>query len=178
MNDLEAVKLAQEKREDGYKAIFENHSSFLFTHALRFLKNPEAAEDSVQEALHDAFRFINGFKGNSSLRTWLYKILYRKMLRQISKNKTEPMIIEPGVTDSTYHNVELKLDTTEILDQLPERDRSLLMLAYWDELKIEEIADILQISLSNAKISLFRARKKFGERWQQNRRKGENANEL
>lgn len=178
MNDQEAIKLAIEKREEGFRAIFANHSSFLFTHALRFLRNKENAEDVVQETFKDAFRYIQSFKGNSSLRTWLYKILYRKALKLINKNK--PKLVEPleSLKPQQYNNAEQKLDTRKILEQLSESDRALLMLAYWDELKLDEIADILELTLSNTKVRLFRARKKFGELWLKNQRKGEIANEM
>ncbi|GAB4276383.1 MAG: RNA polymerase sigma factor [Candidatus Rifleibacteriota bacterium] len=178
MNDHEAIKLAIQKREDGYKAIFENHSAFLFTHALKFMKNRECAEDLVQETFNDAFRFLEGFKGNSSLRTWLYKILYNKALRSLSKIRHQNLEFEPGKNDESFKKTEQKLATKEILDKLPEKDRSILLLAYWDELKLEEIAEILEISLSNAKVSLFRARKRFERIWLESGLKGEMANEM
>ncbi|MGM0599956.1 MAG: RNA polymerase sigma factor [Candidatus Rifleibacteriota bacterium] len=178
MDDQKAIKLAKEKREEGFRALFTNHSKFLFTHALRFLRNRENAEDVVQETFKDAFRYIQSFKGNSSLRTWLYTILYRKALKRINKDKQKTL--EP-VNDSKqqqYKDAEQKLDTREILNQLPENDRALLMLAYWDELKLEEIGEILGLTLTNTKVRLFRARKRFAELWIKTHQKGEIANEM
>ena len=175
MNDQEAIQLALKGIEDGYRAIFANHSACLFTHALRFLKNRETAEDVVQETFNDAFRFLQSFKGKSSLRTWLYKILYRKAIRS-SKNQNPFLLSEPGKIDATFDRIEASLDTAEILDRLSERERSLLIMAYWDQMKIEEIAGILEISPGNAKVSLFRARQSFAKIWQS--QKGEIANEV
>jgi RNA polymerase sigma-70 factor (ECF subfamily) len=178
MDDQEAIKLAIEKREAGFRAIFVNHSTFLFTHAYKFLRHKENAEDVVQETFKDAFTYIQSFKGNSSLRTWLYKILYRKALKLINKNKQPKLEPANEPTPQQFNKAEQKLDTREILDKLPENDRALLMLAYWDELKLEEIAEILGLTLTNTKVRLFRARKKFGELWIKTHRKGEIANEM
>ena len=175
MNDQEAIKLALNGREEGYRAIFANHSACLFTHALRFLKNRETAEDAVQETFNDAFRFLQSFKGQSSLRTWLYKILYRKAIK-LSKSNDTSLLTEPGQMDNSFKRVENSLDATGALAKLNQRERSLLIMAYWDELKLEEIAEILEISPGNAKVSLFRARQKFARIWQD--QKGEIANEM
>ena len=178
MNDAEAIKMALNGREEGYNAIFANHSSYLFTHALRFTGNRETAQDVVQEAFNDAFRFLPSFKGQSALRTWLYKILYHKVLKTTGK-KTSPALPDHlGETDKSFDRVEKSIDTSRILEMLGEKDRTILILAYWDELKLEEIADILEISLSNAKVSLFRARQKFAHYWHEISQKGEMANEL
>lgn len=178
MNDQEAIALAINGREEGFKAIFENHSAYMFTHALRFLRNQETAEDVVQETFKDAFRFIQSFKGDSSLRTWLYKILFRKVIKASEKREPMKLEYESGKEDSSYRKAELRIDMAEVLDQLPEKDRAILMLAYWDDLRLNEIAEILGISLTNAKVVLFRARKKFGQHWIKARQKGERTNEM
>ena len=178
MNDAEAIKMALSGREDGYNAIFANHSSCLFTYALRLTRHRETAEDIVQETFNDAFRFLSSFKGRSSLRTWLYKILFRKMLKEKERKRPEKLEFESGNLDSGFSRAETKIDTASVLEQLAEKERSILMLAYWDELKLEEIAEILEISLSNAKVSLFRARRRFAATWLETSQKGEKANEL
>lgn len=179
MNDAEALKMALAGREEGFRAIFANHSSCLFTHAVRLTRVRETAEDMVQETFNDAFRFLAGFKGTSSLRTWLYKILFRKILRHMERPKTSSTeLFEIGQPDQALKNIDKKIDTAAILDRLCEKERSLLMLAYWDDLKLDEIAEILEITLTNAKVSLFRARQKFAQLWLQQSQKGEQTHEL
>lgn len=178
MNDAEAIKLALQGREEGFRSIFASHGDFLFTHALRFLKSRELAEDAVQETLTAAFRSLATFRGDARLRTWLYRILRNNCLRLIGKNPpAKPMLVEPAGKGSE-NEVEQRLDVAEILERMPERDRSVLMLTYWDELPLKETADILAISENNAKIVLFRARKRFAELWQSLGRKEGKANEV
>lgn len=167
MNDTEALKTALEGREEGFRAIFANNASFLFTHALRILKSQHAAEDAVQETFLSAFKSLASFKGESQLRTWLYRILYNNSLR-IAKGNTNSQEPEK-INDMAYSSpvdVTNKIMVGEILDQMAERDRSILMMVYWDELPIKEAARILEISENTAKIVLFRARKRFAETWQ------------
>ncbi len=178
MNDAEAIKLALQGREDGFRGIFANHGDFLFTHALYFLKSRELAEDAVQETLTAAFRSLATFRGDARLRTWLYRILRNNCLRLISRNPALQQIIVEPAGKSAENEVEQKIDVADILDRLPERDRSILLLTYWDELPLKEAAGILEISENNAKIVLFRARKRFAELWQSHGRKEGNTNEV
>lgn len=178
MNDSEAVKLALQGREDGFRGIFANHGDFLFTHALRFLKSRELAEDAVQETMTAAFRSLAAFRGDARLRTWLYSILRNNCLRLIGKNPAAQQILVEPSGNGSENKVEQRLDVAEILDRMPERDRSILLLTYWDELSLKEAAGILDISENNAKIVLFRARKRFAELWQSHGRKEGNANEV
>lgn len=178
MNDTEALKTALEGREDGFRAIFANHAAFLLTHALRILKNDQAAEDAVQETFLSAFRALASFKGESQLRTWLYRILYNNALKAIKSSSRS------GETESSFENVAAsatdparRLEVNQILDQLPPRDRSILILVYWDDLPLKEAAKILETTENNAKIILFRARKRFSEIWQSSQGK-EISNEM
>lgn len=171
MNDTEAIKSALNGREEGFRAIFANHGDFLFTHALRYLKNRELAEDAVQETFSAAFRSLASFRGDARLRTWLYRILRNNCLRLLSKNPAPRQILFEPASDGPTDNVDCRLDVATILDNMPERDRSILLLIYWDELPLKEAADILEISENNAKIVLFRARKRFAELWQRSGRK-------
>ncbi len=166
MNDNEALQLAQHGREDGFRAIFANHGGFLFTHALRLLKDRQTAEDAVQEAMASAFRSINAFRGEARLRTWLYQILYHSAMRLAGKRPPLPVEIgELAVSRSASGEIEQKNDVEKILDQLSERDRAILIITYWDELPLKEAAQILEISENNAKIVLFRARNRFASLW-------------
>ncbi len=166
MNDAEAIKLALHGREEGFRAIFANHSAFLFTHALRILKDRLHAEDAVQETFSAAFRALGSFRGEARLRTWLYQILYRNAIRLAGRNqRTLPLVAEPPDKAGDFPDLEQKSDVESILDQLGERDRAILIMTYWDEMPLSEAAEVLEVCENNAKIILFRARKRFAGLW-------------
>ena len=166
MNDAEALKLAIQGREDGFRAIFAGHSAFMFTHALRLLKDRQLAEDAVQETFTAAFRSIASFRGEARLRTWLYQILYRNAIRLAGKRQPlPPANMLEACQQSETEAVDARNDVGKVLDQLGERDRMILLLTYWDELPLKEAARILEVSENNAKIILFRARSRFASLW-------------
>ncbi len=166
MNDAEALKLAIRGREEGFRAIFANHGAFLFTHALRILKDHHSAEDAVQETFAAAFRSISNFRGESRLRTWLYQILYHNALRLAGKKLPAPGLVEDAVAaESEAKGIDLKNDVEATLNRLSERDRAILIMTYWDEMPLREAAQLLEINENNAKIILFRARNRFASLW-------------
>lgn len=178
MNDTEAIKMALQGREEGFRAIFANHGNYLFTHALHLMKNREPAEDAVQEALTAAFRSLASFRGDAQLRTWLYRILRNTCLRMLEKKTATLQLLEKsGISDKT-HEVEQRLDVSEILDLMSERERTILLLTYWDELPLKDSAATLETNENNAKIVLFRARRRFAELWQKHGRKEEQSHEM
>lgn len=165
MNDAEALKLAILGREEGFKAIFTSHSSFLFTHAMRILKNRQSAEDAVQETFTAAFNAISSFRGEAKLRTWLYQILYRSSLRLSYRENKTPDFESAGYSESRSGDIDLKHDVDKVLNSLNERDRAILIMTYWDEMPAKEAAQVLEVSENNAKIILFRARSRFAGLW-------------
>ena len=176
MNDIEAVNLAISGRKEGFAAIFANHSSFLFTHALRILKNAQCAEDAVQDAFAAAFAAIGNFRGEARLRTWLYQILYHSAIRLSQRERHQPDIKQIGVSESRTGAIDLQLDVNAVLNCLGERDRAILLMTYWDEMPLKEAAQILEVSENNAKIILFRARNRFAEVWAKNGAKDRSIN--
>ncbi len=179
MNENEAIKLAKQGREEGFKSIFENHANYLFTVALRKCDSQEQAEDVVQETFKQGFSGITGFKGTSRIRTWLYTILVRNCIKQNSRSSKDIPVNEEisGENDNAFKNLEVSHDVELALQKLSKEDRQILILSYWDDLSVKEISEALKISVSNAKIKLFRARNKFSEAWN-NLGKAEKYNEM
>jgi RNA polymerase sigma factor (sigma-70 family) len=178
MDDSRAIELALAGQEAGFRAIFENHASFLMTHAVRILRDTPAAEDAVQETFASGFKSLKSFKGDSRLRTWFYRILYNHSLKQIRRENPAVPAGLKTFQDSSAVKSEQTLDVAGALDKLPEKDRSVLIMAYWDELPVSEIAKILGVTEGNAKVMLFRARKRFSTVWMHSSEKGDLKDEL
>jgi len=169
MNDIEAVALARQGRPEGFKAIWESYGRYLYTLAFRILRDRALAEDASQEAFSAAFRSIDGFRGECRLKTWLYRILYRAVLRVQERYQRGNGVCEVSDDIATSGNkhadLETRLDVRGILDRLPERDRAILIMAYWDDLSCAEIAGVLSTNSNHVKILLFRARERFASLW-------------
>jgi RNA polymerase sigma-70 factor (ECF subfamily) len=167
MTDEEALELAINGRPEGFRTIYLRYSSYLYTLALRVLRQSGPAEDAVQEAFLSAFRHLDRFRGESRLKTWLYSILVRSALRLQEKGRREVPgeDVDREVHPEDEQRVNNKLDVREILDQLAPKDRAILVMAYWDDLSCREIAEIFDLTENHVKVLLFRARKKFAGFW-------------
>ncbi|MDD3000237.1 MAG: RNA polymerase sigma factor [Candidatus Riflebacteria bacterium] len=178
MNDEEAIKLAKQGRQEGFKNLFTNHADFLFSNAFRILGNRTMAEDTIQDTFSAAFKAIASFKGNSKFRTWLYKIMYRNSLRIIKQNKeiSPNELIKNNEAETNIINT--KLDVEKVLNLLNERERTILLLVYHDDLPLKDVAEVLEINENNAKIVLYRARKHFSEIWTRFNEKEVGTNEV
>ncbi|MBF0407753.1 MAG: RNA polymerase sigma factor [Candidatus Riflebacteria bacterium] len=166
MNEQEAIILAKEGRREGFARIYELFAGYLFTVAIRILNDRSLAEDVLQETFEAAFKAIGGFEGKSRLKTWLYTILYRTAIHKRSERKAENTLLNESselheCTSSFADNVERKLLVEEALKILDQREKSMILMYYRDDLSCCEIAQVTDCSESNVKIILFRARKKI-----------------
>jgi RNA polymerase sigma-70 factor (ECF subfamily) len=174
MTDQEALELCRRGRPEGFRDLVERYGRYLFTLALRILRDRSLAEDAVQEAFAAAFRHLGQYRGEARLKTWLYTILYRSALQVRERQRGERPMEEAAEVGVPGHaaSVETRLDVREVLDQLPERDRVVLTLSYWDDLSGQEIADLLGTNPNHVKILLFRARERFARLWPAEREQG------
>lgn len=169
MNDAEALKLARQGRPEGFRSIWETYGRYLFTLAFRLLRDRALAEDATQEAFTAAFRSIGGFRNECRLKTWLYRVLYTSVLRlqeRQNRGKGTGELPEEVPSGRNLHaELETRLDVRSVLDRLPDRDRAILIMAYWDDLTCSEIADVLSTNANHVKILLYRARNRFAGIW-------------
>ena len=157
---------------------FENVYNEFHTRILRYvtrMTSPEEAEDITQEVFFKVDRALGGFKGESSLSTWIYRIATntaldklrspsRKTLNPLTLSELEAMDknvwTDERVTDSEgeFARNEMNQCIREHIEKLPPDYRSVLLLSELEGLKNREISDILGISLETAKIRLHRGR--------------------
>ncbi|WP_298515955.1 sigma-70 family RNA polymerase sigma factor [uncultured Kordia sp.] len=157
---------------NAYSALVTKYKNMVFTLALRMVGNREDAEEVSQDTFVKAYKSLGSFKGTSKFSTWLYRIVYNTSLDYIKKNKRVVLsehIDEINESDIgsmqnalTYIEAKEKKETIEkALLQLPEEERVLLTLFYFEELSLKEISEIVKISYDNVKIKLHRSRKKL-----------------
>lgn len=146
--------------------------------AERLVNDRSLAEDIVQDALINALRNLEGFQGRSSLRSWLHRIVVNaalSKLRQMKRLAEEPIDdllpefdhndcrIEAKwstlvTADEVIEKADLKHRVLDSMSRLPDSYRIILQLRDLEGYDTAEVANILEISESNAKIRLHRAR--------------------
>jgi RNA polymerase sigma-70 factor (ECF subfamily) len=135
-------------------------------------KNREEAEEVSQDAFIKAFKNLHKFKGDSKFSTWLYRIAYHASLDAIKKNKKHNNSSEINdikfnqikAVDHILEGIERK-ERAKIMDscllKLPEEERAIVWMFYYDELSLKEIMEVTSLSEANLKVKLHRARKKL-----------------
>ncbi len=142
--------------------------------ARRLLRDQSAADDVVQEAFVNAFRGLGKFRGDSSLSTWLHRIVVNTALGRLRKASTTPtdaaeQLSADGSIDAGGHapwdeverlaaQDETRVLTRRMIDQLPETHRTVLILRDIEELSTAEAAQALSVSPGVVKTRLHRAR--------------------
>ena len=168
-NDIYYIEKVKNGQTQYYSYIVEKYKDIVFSIALKVLKNLEDAEEMAQESFIKAYRSLHTFKGKAKFSSWLYRITYNNCISEIRRRKIHftPIDEVEVKDDAESFNIEgLPQENREkyikiALDKLPEDEYTLILLYYFEEQSIEEISKITRLTESNAKVKLYRARKKL-----------------
>lgn len=178
-NEQELISEAKKNNADAFCELISPYTGQLLNYAFRMLKNHEDAEDALQEAYLKIYNSLNKFEGNSSFKTWIYRIVTNvclDMLRKQKRNSTTTLSItdEDGehellLPDDTYMPERIAqknaaLDALQkALSSLNDEHRAIITLRDIDGFSYEEIADAMNISLGTVKSRISRARIRLKE---------------
>jgi len=157
-----------------FEQIVVRYNVMVYALAYRVLKNREEAEEIAQDVFIKIYQSLKSFNMKSKLSTWIYRITYNA---SINKFKSQKRRIETTEIDryaefnnsslpDAHHELSEKEKQKIINDsilKLPETDRIIITLYYYEELPVKEIAEITGLSAQNIKIKLFRSRQKLYE---------------
>jgi RNA polymerase sigma factor (sigma-70 family) len=152
--------------------IVDHHKDKAFNLAYRICGSSEEAEEIAQDSFMKAYRSLNGFQKKSSFATWLYRIVYNTAISNIRIKKKGLLSLEDFPADAadfigtntSEEEAEREYRTSLVnfaLRKITEEERAIISLFYYDEMCIDEIADVTGISKSSIKVRLFRARQKM-----------------
>jgi len=153
----------------------KRYKNFVYLVAFRYVKNHEDAEDITQEVFIDSLQKIKYFRQESSLKTWLYRITVNKSKNFLRKQKLLTFVRfrkdeededkELDFPDISQNNrlesKELEERFLEAIAQLPEKQREVFSLRYFDNLSFNEISKMLGTSVGGLKANYFHAVKKI-----------------
>jgi RNA polymerase sigma-70 factor, ECF subfamily len=162
--------LLKRDREKGFRLIVEKYSSRLYWHIRRLVILHEDADDALQNTFINAWKGIGEFRNESSLYTWLFTIATNEALLLINKRKRNAAIslddLESYFASSLEGSTWFDGDAAQIrlqnaILQLPEKQRIVFNLKYYDEMTYEEMSKILSTSVGALKASYHHAVKKI-----------------
>ncbi len=172
----EETLVQQLKQKDSQAKAFEvlvnTYKERLYWHIRRIVLNHDDTDDVLQNTFIKVFNHIDGFKGESKLYSWLYRIATNEALSFLN-TKSKKMGIDNSElqekmagrleADVYFEGDEIQLKLQRAIATLPERQKMVFNMKYFDELKYKEIAEILGTSVGGLKASYHLAVKKLEE---------------
>lgn len=154
-----------------YEYFLDKYSQQVFILIIRIVENQEDAEELTQDTFLKAFEHLSSFKAESSFSTWIYRIAYNTAISATRKRKQELIVMDSAmlmnisdqqIDDALNDESEERVGKlNKAIKKLDAEERTLISLFYNEEKTIGEIALILGLTESNAKVKLHRIRKKL-----------------
>ncbi len=166
MDDAELVTLAQKELPYGmraYEELVRRHEAVLYAVCVRLLGTKEDAEDVSQDVMLKVFSSIQRFEGKSSFKTWLLRIANNACIDRLKKKAVADRYNESLRHESLAYAEPNHDDdhALQLLRQVSEDERQVLVLRFVADLSLQEIANSLDLSLSATKMRLYRATEKL-----------------
>lgn len=132
--------------------------------AYSYTHNEADAYDIVQNGSYKALRGSNTLKNTEYAQTWVYRIMLNECFRSLKQPQHcsyDRMQDEMGKELMSIEDSNLDIDLQRAIDALPEQDKAVVILRFFEEMKLEEIANILEENISTIKSRLYRSLKKL-----------------
>ena len=151
-----------------FTKIIDHYSKPLYWQIRRMVIDHDATNDLLQETFLKAWTNIDCFRGDAKLSTWLYRIAINETLTYIAKEKSrnnisvsdDSFLIENIEADKYFDGDELKAKLQKAVNSLPEKQRLVFNMHYFDEMRYEDMSEILGTSIGALKASYHHALKK------------------
>lgn len=165
---LEMLKAPATQRE-GFAVLVSQYSEALYWKIRRIVIDHDDADDVLQNTFVKAWSNLNTFQGKSTLITWLYRIAINEALDFMRRKKQatcvsaddDPMVASRLLADEYFDGDEMQAMLQEAVSRLPDVQRTVFTLKYFDDMKYSEISKILNTSEGALKASYHLAVKKI-----------------
>lgn len=173
MTDEKIIELySSGRQEEAFNGIVDTYAERLYWHVRRFLCSHEDTDDLLQDIFIKIWTALPSFRGDARLFTWIYRVATNEVLNHLRKNKVRAIlsfesasgILEKKIDEDIHFNGnELQRELHKAIQRLPEKQRIVFNLRYFDELKYEDISEITGTSIGALKASYHHAYTKIKE---------------
>lgn len=157
--------------EQGFRLLMQKYQTALYRHIRRLVIDHDDADDVIQNTFIKIFKSIERFEGKSKLYTWLYRIATNEAITFLNTKKrknTETLdnphasfMAEKLTADVFFDGDEIQLKLQQALATLPDKQKAVFNLRYYEEMPYEEMSEILDTSVGALKASYHHAAKKI-----------------
>jgi RNA polymerase sigma-70 factor (ECF subfamily) len=173
ISDETLIQQALAGRQAAFATLVNRYERYAFTLALRMVKNREDAHEVAQDSFLRVFRYLPDFRGEAKFSTWLYKIVYSTALNFLRKkvpdiqsldDENRPIkLADAGAPDAAHAMEQADRNTAlqQAIARLSSDDAAIITLFYLYEHSLDEICEITNLTMTNAKTKLCRARQRL-----------------
>jgi len=172
LSDKELIKQFREesKRNNAFNLIIRKYQERLYWHIRKIVIGHEDADDVLQNTMIKIWGSLPEFRSDSKIYTWLYRIATNESLTFLKQKKrraltpwtdVEHMLSEQLESDSRFTGDEIQMKLQKAILKLPPKQRVVFNMKYFDEMKYEEMSQILNTSVGALKASYHHAVKKI-----------------
>lgn len=174
VNEEKLLMMLQDEnmRTDAFSLLVKEYSEALYWQIRKIVLSHEDANDVLQNTFIKVWSNISSFRGDSKLLTWLYKIAINESITFLNKQRSQNNIPIDDADNYLYGKLEsdpyfdgddAELKLQKAILALPEKQRLVFNMRYYDEMKYEEMSEILETSVGALKASYHHAAKKIEE---------------
>ena len=169
-NEKEIIALLQDpaRQKEAFECIVNEYSEQLYWQIRRMVLSHEDANDLLQNTFIKAWVNLDTFRGDARLSTWLYRIATNETLNFLQRKKdttglddAPSAIVSQLTADEYFDGNETELQLQKAIASLPNKQRAVFHLKYYEEMKYEEMSSILNTSVGALKASYHHAVKKI-----------------
>ena len=159
-----------EQKEAAFRLLVEKYQERLYWHIRKIVLDHEDTDDVLQESFLKTWKKLSGFRAESGLYTWLYRVATNEALTFLKQKKRrtlpaiedmEAHLAENLESDAFFHGDEIQKKLQEAILKLPEKQRVVFNMKYFDEMKYDDMSEILDTSVGALKASYHHAVKKI-----------------
>ena len=159
-----------EELEQVFNGIVKQYSERLYWHVRRMVGSHEDADDLLQEIFLKIWTALPSFRGEAQLYTWVWRIATNETLNFLRKEKVRALLrfssadelaAQRVAADPYFNGTDAEREMAKAVARLPEKQRQVFIMRWWDELSYEEIAAITGTSVGALKASYHIAQEKI-----------------
>ncbi|UII75498.1 RNA polymerase sigma factor [Flagellimonas sp. HMM57] len=160
----------KDSQAKAFEVLVNTYKERLYWHIRRIVLNHDDADDVLQNTFIKVYKNIDGFKGDSKLYSWMYRIATNEsltFLKQkskkmgISNEELKTALVENLQSDVYFEGDEIQLKLQKALATLPDKQKLVFTMKYFQEMKYEDISEVLETSVGALKASYHLAVKKI-----------------
>lgn len=145
--------MKHEKEELISRMLLDNYQKY-YRLAYSYVHNEDDAMDIVQEGAYKAILHADALRKEEFAGTWIYRIMMNEAVNFVRKNRRDYTEVEEDM--ATVEDRYQDFDLRKAIDALPEEERAIIILRFFEDLTIEQVAQVLQKNVSTVKSRLYR----------------------